>query len=167
MAKQQEATDLQRALKACKGSFVSVGFFSMFVNLLMLVPPMYMLQVYDRVLTTQSFDTLLMLTLVVVFLFMIMGGLELVRSRMLVRVGNRLDIAINARLYSAMFRRSLVAQGSQSAQPLNNLTSLRQFLTGNGLFAFLIPPGFRFTWVYCFYSTPGWACLLPVRGLSC
>ena len=118
MAKQQEATDLQRALKACKGSFVSVGFFSMFVNLLMLVPPMYMLQVYDRVLTTQSFDTLLMLTLVVVFLFMIMGGLELVRSRMLVRVGNRLDIAINARLYSAMFRRSLVAQGSQSAKPL-------------------------------------------------
>lgn len=141
MAKQQEATDLQRALKACKGSFVSVGFFSMFVNLLMLVPPMYMLQVYDRVLTTQSFDTLLMLTLVVVFLFMIMGGLELVRSRMLVRVGNRLDTAINERLYSAMFRRSLVAQGSQSAQPLNDLTSLRQFLTGNGLFAFLMPLG--------------------------
>jgi ATP-binding cassette, subfamily C, bacterial EexD len=90
MAKQQEATDLQRALKACKGSFVSVGFFSMFVNLLMLVPPLYMLQVYDRVLSTQSVDTLLMLTLVVVFLFMIMGGLELVRSRILVRVGNKL-----------------------------------------------------------------------------
>ncbi|MFI0471736.1 type I secretion system permease/ATPase [Halomonas sp. HMF6819] len=140
MSKQQEATDLQRALKACKGSFMSVGFFSMFVNLLMLVPPMYMLQVYDRVLTTQSFDTLLMLTLVVVFLFMVMGGLELVRSRMLVRVGNRLDTAINERLYSAMFRRSLFAQGSQSAQPLNDLTSLRQFLTGNGLFAFFDAP---------------------------
>ncbi|WP_447553450.1 type I secretion system permease/ATPase [Vreelandella sp. EE22] len=140
MAKQQEATDLQLALKACKSSFVSVGFFSMFVNLLMLVPPMYMLQVYDRVLTTQSLDTLIMLTLVVVFLFMVMGGLELVRSRMLVRVGNRLDTAINERLYSAMFRRSLVAQGSQSAQPLNDLTSLRQFLTGNGLFAFFDAP---------------------------
>ncbi|MGO2148841.1 type I secretion system permease/ATPase [Halomonas sp.] len=140
MSKQQEATDLQRALKACKGSFISVGFFSMFVNLLMLVPPMYMLQVYDRVLTTQSFDTLLMLTIVVVFLFMIMGGLELVRSRILVRVGNRLDTTINERLYSAMFRRSLVAQGSQSAQPLNDLTSLRQFLTGNGLFAFFDAP---------------------------
>ncbi|UYF98770.1 MULTISPECIES: type I secretion system permease/ATPase [unclassified Halomonas] len=140
MSKQQEATDLQRALKACKGSFMSVGFFSMFVNLLMLVPPMYMLQVYDRVLTTQSFDTLLMLTLVVVFLFMVMGGLELVRSRMLVRVGNRLDTSINERLYSAMFRRSLFAQGSQSAQPLNDLTSLRQFLTGNGLFAFFDAP---------------------------
>ena len=140
MAKQQEATDLQRALSACKGSFVSVGFFSMFVNLLMLVPPMYMLQVYDRVLTTQSLDTLIMLTLVVVFLFMVMGGLELVRSRMLVRIGNRLDTTINQRLYSAMFRRSLAAPGSQSAQPLNDLTSLRQFLTGNGLFAFFDAP---------------------------
>lgn len=140
MAKQQEATDLQRALSACKGSFLSVGFFSMFVNLLMLVPPMYMLQVYDRVLSTQSLDTLIMLTLVVVFLFMVMGGLELVRSRMLVRIGNRLDTTINQRLYSAMFRRSLVAQGGQSAQPLNDLTSLRQFLTGNGLFAFFDAP---------------------------
>ncbi|WP_447955925.1 type I secretion system permease/ATPase [Vreelandella sp. EE7] len=140
MAKQQEETDLQRALKACKSSFISVGFFSMFVNLLMLVPPMYMLQVYDRVLATQSLETLIMLTLVVVFLFMIMGGLELVRSRMLVRVGNRLDTAINERLYSAMFRRSLVAQGGSSAQPLNDLTSLRQFLTGNGLFAFFDAP---------------------------
>ncbi|WP_299315491.1 ABC transporter transmembrane domain-containing protein, partial [uncultured Halomonas sp.] len=140
MAKQQDATDLQRALKACRGSFVSVGFFSMFVNLLMLVPPMYMLQVYDRVLTTQSSETLLMLTLVVVFLFMVMGGLELVRSRMLVRVGNRLDTTINARLYGAMFRRSVVSQGQQSAQPLNDLTNVRQFLTGNGLFAFFDAP---------------------------
>ncbi|XGA80041.1 type I secretion system permease/ATPase [Halomonas sp. CH40] len=140
MAKQQEATDLQRALKACKGSFVSVGFFSMFVNLLMLVPPMYMLQVYDRVLTTQSVDTLVMLTLVVMFFFAVMGGLELVRSRMLVRVGNRLDTTINERLYGAMFRRSLMVQGTSSAQPLNDLTSLRQFLTGNGLFAFFDAP---------------------------
>lgn len=140
MAKQQEETDLQRALKACKGSFVAVGFFSMFVNLLMLVPPMYMLQVYDRVLSTQSDDTLLMLTLLVIFLFAIMGALELVRSRILVRVGNRLDTMINERLYSAMFRRSLMAQGGQSAQPLNDLTSLRQFLTGNSLFAFFDAP---------------------------
>lgn len=112
----------------------------MFVNMLMLVPPMYMLQVYDRVLTTQSVDTLLMLTLVVVFFFAVMGGLELVRSRMLVRVGNRLDTTINERLYGAMFRRSLMVQGTQSAQPLSDLTNLRQFLTGNGLFAFFDAP---------------------------
>lgn len=98
MAKDQDATDLQRALKACRSSLASVAFFSLFVNLLMLAPPMYMLQAYDWVLTTQSGETLLMLTLVVVFLFMVMGGLVLVRSRMLVRVGNRLDTSINPRL---------------------------------------------------------------------
>ncbi|MBZ9540426.1 type I secretion system permease/ATPase [Modicisalibacter tunisiensis] len=140
MASRQEATDLQRALKACRGSFVSVGFFSMFINLLMLVPPLYMLQVYDRVIASRSEDTLFMLTLVVVFLFIVMGLLELVRSRILIRVGNRLDTLVNERLYSAMFRRSVLTQGQQTAQPLSDLTNLRQFLTGNGLFAFFDAP---------------------------
>lgn len=140
MASRQEATDLQRALKACRGSFVSVGFFSMFINLLMLVPPLYMLQVYDRVIASRSEDTLLMLTLVVIFLFAVMGLLELVRSRILIRTGNRLDTLISERLYSAMFRRSVLTQGQQTAQPLSDLTNLRQFLTGNGLFAFFDAP---------------------------
>jgi ATP-binding cassette subfamily C protein EexD len=140
MATQKEATDLQRALKVCRGSFFSVGFFSMFINLLMLVPPLYMLQVYDRVISSRSEETLFMLTLVVVFLFMVMGGLELVRSRLLIRVGNRLDKMVNQRLYSAMFRRSVLTQGKQTAQPLSDLTNLRQFLTGNGLFAFFDAP---------------------------
>ncbi|WIX33787.1 type I secretion system permease/ATPase [Salinicola sp. JS01] len=140
MASRQEATDLQRALKACRGSFASVGFFSMFINLLMLVPPLYMLQVYDRVISSRSADTLLMLTLVVIFLFFVMGLLELVRSRILIRVGNRLDTMVNQRLYSAMFRRSVMTQGQQSAQPLSDMTNLRQFLTGNGLFAFFDAP---------------------------
>ncbi|MFG6158412.1 type I secretion system permease/ATPase [Halomonas sp. 1390] len=135
-----QRTDLQRALQACRQSFVSVGLFSLFINLLMLAPPLYMLQVYDRVLSTQSVETLLMLTLVLGFFFLVMGGLELVRSRILVRVGNRLDIRIHARLYSAMFRRSLFQRERQSAQPLNDLTSLRQFLTGQGLFAFFDAP---------------------------
>ncbi|MFD2190633.1 type I secretion system permease/ATPase [Pistricoccus aurantiacus] len=140
MAKKKEQSDLRHALGACKGSFISVGFFSMFINLLMLVPPLYMLQVYDRVITTRSEETLLMLTLIVVFLFAVMGGLELVRSRILIRVGNRLDTLINKRLYGAMFRRSILVQGQQTAQPLGDLTNLRQFLTGNGLFAFFDAP---------------------------
>ncbi|MDN5871228.1 MAG: type I secretion system permease/ATPase [Nitrococcus sp.] len=122
------------------GSFIAVGFFSLFINLLMLVPALYMLQVYDRVIPTRSEATLLVLTLVVVFLFAVMGGLEWVRSRILVRTGNRLDTLISARLYSAMFRRSLLTQGQQTAQPLSELTTLRQFLSGNGLFAFFDTP---------------------------
>lgn len=138
--KPKAATDLARILDVCKGSFLVVGFFSLFINFLMLVPPLYMLQVYDRVVTTGSEETLLMLTLVVVFLFLVMGGLELVRSRILVRVGNRLDILINERLYAAMFKKSLAVPGQPSAQPLGDLTSIRQFLTGNGLFAFFDAP---------------------------
>ncbi|MDI5934702.1 type I secretion system permease/ATPase [Halomonas kalidii] len=140
MARKQEATDLQCALRACRGAFASVGFFSLFVNLLMLVPAIYMLQIYDRVLTTQSVETLLMLTLVVVFLFVVMGLLDLVRYRMLVRIGNRLDTMINGRLYRAMFRRSLFIEGRQSAQPLSDLATLRQFLSGNGLLTFFDAP---------------------------
>ncbi|MDQ7729494.1 type I secretion system permease/ATPase [Halomonas sp. SpR8] len=137
---QRSPTDLGRALKACKHSFFCVAVFSMFINLLMLVPPLYMLQVYDRVITTRSSDTLLMLTLIVVFLFLVMGGLEIVRSRVLVRVGNRIDTLVSERLYGAMFRKSLLLAGTQTAQPLSDLTSLRQFMAGNGLFAFFDAP---------------------------
>ena len=140
MATPQEGNDLQKVLDHCRRSFVYVGLFSLFINLLMLVPPLYMLQVYDRVITTRSQETLLMLTLVVVFLFMVMGALELVRSRILVRVGNRLDVLLSPRLYGAMFKRSLTTPGKPSAQPLNDLTTLRQFLSGNGLFAFFDAP---------------------------
>lgn len=132
--------DLRKVLRYCRGSFLHVGIFSLFINLLMLVPPLYMLQVYDRVITTRSAETLLMLTLVVVFLFMVMGGLELMRSRILVRVGNKLDVLISPRLYHAMFQRTLMMPGKPSAQPLSDLTALRQFLSGNGLFAFFDTP---------------------------
>lgn len=132
--------DLKKVLNFCRSSFLYVGLFSFFINLLMLVPPLYMLQVYDRVITTRSEETLLMLTLVVVFLFMVMGALELLRSRIMVRVSNKLDTLISPRLYSAMFKRSLMMPGRPSAQPLNDLRALRQYLSGNSLFAFFDAP---------------------------
>lgn len=64
---------LQAALKACKGSFISVGFFSLFINALMLVPTFYMLQVYGRVVTSGSISTLVMLTIIMVVLMVTMG----------------------------------------------------------------------------------------------
>ncbi|KAA0018558.1 type I secretion system permease/ATPase [Salinicola corii] len=133
-------TTLQRALKACRRLFLSAALFSLFINLLMLVPPLYMLQVYDRVITSRSVDTLFMLTLIVVFLFFVMGGLEMVRSRLLVRLGNRLDTQVSQRLFEAMFDNGLRQPGRASAQPLNDLANLRQFLSGNGLFAFFDAP---------------------------
>ncbi|MFP4063508.1 MAG: type I secretion system permease/ATPase [Halochromatium sp.] len=136
--KQQD--ELKAALKTCRGSFIYAGLFSMFINLLMLTPALYMLQVYDRVLASSSMETLLMLTLLVVGLYAIMGALEMVRTRILVRVSSRLDMHLNERLFSAMFEAG-VRQGRRTgSQPINDLTTLRQFLTGRGLFAFFDVP---------------------------
>ncbi|MCQ4347247.1 type I secretion system permease/ATPase [Pseudomonas stutzeri] len=134
-------TDLQAALHACKGSFMATGFFSLFVNILMLVPTFYMLQVYDRVIASGSHSTLLMLTLILTLLLATMGSLEWVRSRIMVRISTRLDTLLGGRLYDASFRQALQSGGmNASAQPLSDMTGLRQFLTGNGLFAFFDAP---------------------------
>lgn len=132
---------LKVALRACRGSFVSVGFFSFFVNALMLVPSFYMLQVYGRVVTSGSISTLVMLTLIMTLLMGTMGSLEWTRSRIMVRLSTRLDVLLSRDVYRASFKRALDSGGMDaSAQPLNDLTGLRQFLTGNGLFAFFDTP---------------------------
>lgn len=132
---------LKAALKACKGSFLSVGLFSFFVNALMLVPSFYMLQVYGRVVTSGSISTLVMLTLIMTVLMVTMGSLEWTRSRIMVRVSTKLDVMLSRQVYRASFKRALDSGGMDaSAQPLNDLTGLRQFLTGNGLFAFFDAP---------------------------
>lgn len=107
----------------------------------MLVPAIYMLQLYDRVITSGSESTLLMLTLIVVLLFITMGLLEWVRSQILVKVSARLETLLSERLYGVTFKQALYSGGSKvSSQPLDDLTGLRQFLTGNGLVAFFDAP---------------------------
>lgn len=136
-----EKSDLQEALVLCKKAFMATGFFSLFINFLMLMPAIYMLQLYDRVITSGSESTLLMLTLILVFLFITMGLLEWVRSQMLVKVSARLETLLSERLYGATFKQALYSGGTKvSSQPLDDLTGLRQFLTGNGLFAFFDAP---------------------------
>ncbi|KHK64862.1 MULTISPECIES: type I secretion system permease/ATPase [Pseudomonas] len=132
---------LKKALKACRDSFISVGFFSFFINALMLVPTFYMLQVYERVITSGSLTTLAMLTLIMTTLVITLGSLEWIRSRIMVRVSTRLDVLLGRQVYKASFKRALDSGGMDaSAQSLNDLTGLRQFLSGNGLFAFFDAP---------------------------
>jgi ATP-binding cassette subfamily C protein EexD len=136
-----QVTTIKEALKACQSSFISVGFFSMFINMLMLVPAFYMLQTYDRVVGSGSIPTLIMLTLVMILLMTTMGGLEWVRSRILVRVSAKLDLLLGKKLYDTSFKQALYSGGANTgAQPLSDLIGLRQFLTGNGLFAFFDAP---------------------------
>lgn len=132
---------LKKALQACRDSFISVGFFSFFINALMLVPTFYMLQVYERVITSGSLTTLAMLTLIMTTLVITLGSLEWIRSRVMVRVSTRLDVLLGRQVYKASFKRALDSGGMDaSAQSLNDLTGLRQFLSGNGLFAFFDAP---------------------------
>ncbi len=134
-------SELGKALKSCKSSFLFAGFFSLFVNLLLLVPSFYMLAVYDRVLSSSSESTLFMLTLITVFLFLVMGGLEWIRSQILISTGTRLDQMLGSRVFNSIFSMALASGGkTATAQPLSDLLQLRQFLTGNGLFAFFDAP---------------------------
>ena len=134
------SSELKEAIYASKKSFLIVGFFSLFINLLMLVPPLYMLQLYDRVLTSRSEGTLYMLTGIVVALFITMALLEIVRSKVLVKVGNKLDGLLSSRIFDSLFELANRHPGKATSMPLSDLTSIRQFMTGNGLFAFFDAP---------------------------
>ncbi len=133
-------SELFGALKLMRRIFMSAGIFSFFINMLMLVPSLYMMQVYDRVLASRNEWTLLMLTLLLLFLYVLMGGLEWIRSELLVRSSAHLDDALKNRVFTASFESILRKAGGSPAQALNDLNNVRQFLSGNGLLAFFDAP---------------------------
>jgi ATP-binding cassette, subfamily C, bacterial exporter for protease/lipase len=134
--------EIMQVLSAFKGTFITIGVFSAVINVLMLVPSLYMLQVYDRVLSSQNEITLLMITLLLLGAFVFMGALELIRSFVLVRVGANFDMRMNKRVYTAAFEQNLRRAGGNAGQSLQDLTNIRQFLTGSALFAFFDAPWF-------------------------
>jgi ATP-binding cassette subfamily C exporter for protease/lipase len=157
-------TEIGRILLSFKGTFYTVGTFSAIVNLLALVPSLYMLQVYDRVLGSRNEITLLMLTLMMLGAYLFSSGLELIRSFVLVRVGAQFDMQLNRRLYTAAFEQNLKQAGSNAGQALTDLTSLRQFLTGNALFAFFDAPWFPIYLIVIFMFEP-WLGLFALCGV--
>ena len=173
MIRSTPENSLQVALRACRDSFMSVGFFSLFINALMLVPTFYMLQVYGRVVTGGSLTTLAMLTIILTFLLVTMGVLEWVRSRIMVRVSTRLDVLLGRDVYRASFKRALDSGGQDaSAQSLSDLTGLRQFLSGNGLFAFFDAPWLPIyiAVLFLFHPWYGWTaigCAVILLALAC
>jgi len=132
--------ELESILVSFRKSFLTVGLFSFCINLLMLVPSIYMLQVYDRVLMSRNETTLLMLTVIMLGLYVLMGLLEFARSRVLVRVSADLDMRLNSRVFTAAFENRLRKAQGNPGQALGDLTNVRQFLTGSGLFAFFDAP---------------------------
>ena len=134
--------EIELVLLEFKRTFYTVGVFSAIINLLALVPSLYMLQVYDRVLASRNEITLLMLTLLMLGGYAFLGGLDLIRSFVLIRVGAKFDMMMNKRVYTAAFEQNLKSAGGNAGQSLSDLTNLRQFLTGNALFAFFDAPWF-------------------------
>ncbi len=131
-------SELYQALASFRPSLWALGLFSLCINLLLLAPAIYMLQVYDRVITSGSVPTLVMLTLVVLFLFVAIGALEWVRSQILLKLGLRLELALEDRVFDISFREALYTGGrATQGQALADLAGLRQYLASpapNALF---------------------------------
>lgn len=124
-----------------------------------------MLAVYDKVLASGSESTLLMLSLITVFLFFVMGGLEWVRSQILIATSNRLDQLLGGRVFDSVFAETLASGGRlASAQPLGDLLQIRQFLTGPGLFAFFDAPWLPIYILLMFMFHPWFGMMAVVSG---
>lgn len=135
-----QRSELRAVFWRFRREFAVCVVFSAVINLLMLTPTLYMLQLFDRVMISQSILTLAAMTLVMLFFFAVMSFSEWSRSRLLVRLGVRLDEELNTRVFNASFESQLRQPGGNPAQAFSDLTNLRQFMTGNGLFAFMDAP---------------------------
>lgn len=154
-----EKPELYQALAVSRSSFISTAVFSFFLNLLMLAPVIYMLEVYDRVLSSHSESTLLMLTLLLVFLFVVMGTLEWVRSQILTISGNRLERLLGPRVFDSVFGKTLATGGNvTTTQPLNDLLTLKQFLAGSSLVTLFDAPWMPIyiAIMFAFHPVMGW-----------
>lgn len=137
---QEGKRELLGVLLQFKKTFFFLGFISFIINLLMLLPAIYMFQIYDRVLMSRNIDTLIMLTIIVVALFVILALLEWARSQVMIRMGNSIEERMSSRLFAAAFQKVLRTGTANASQPFNDFTNIRQFITGNGLFAFFDAP---------------------------
>jgi len=136
MKKQYGIVELRNAMAQCRWHFITVAIFSVFVNLLMLTGPLFMLQVYDRVITSRSEETLVALLILVTALFLMMGLLEFARGRVLARAGGRFQSLLQDRIFDVILRRSVLP--TERAKPntaARDLDAVRGVLSGPAPFA--------------------------------
>jgi len=123
--------ELRAVRRESRPLFWAAAFFSCFANLLMLTGPLYMLQVYDRVLSSRSVATLLALTVLITFLFAVMGVLDYARGRILARIGARMQARLDRRVFDAVLRRQATTPDELSASGLQDLQSVQKLLASN------------------------------------
>jgi ATP-binding cassette subfamily C exporter for protease/lipase len=131
-----DRSELGRVLAGFRREFWIAGFFSLVVNALLLTPTLYMLQLYDRVMVSNSELTLVAVSLITVFLLALMALAEWGRTRLLIQAGLRLDKLLSARVFGASFAASLRQSVKNPSRSFSDFTQIRQFLTGNGILTF-------------------------------
>jgi ATP-binding cassette subfamily C protein len=144
-------SELGEALRACRSAFIGVGVMSCMINLLYLTGSIFMLEIYDRVLPSRSVPTLVGLVVLAGGLYVAQGILDLIRGRILVRIGTSLDEALSGRVFETVVRLPLIAGGrSEGLQPLRDLDNIRAFLSSLGPSAFFDLPWLPFYLAICF-----------------
>ncbi len=156
---------LKRTLDACRGGFWAVGLFSLALNLLLLTIPLYMLQLFDRVLTSRSVETLTLLSVAATGAILTLAALEAVRGQLMVRISNWLDRQLGGALLGASVTAGLSRGSDASVQGLRDLLTFRTFITGPSVFPFLDAP-----WtpvfiavIFLFHPLLGW---LSIAGAT-
>lgn len=150
-AGRENGTELGNALRAFRSAFIGVGVMSCMINLLYLTGSLFMLEVYDRVLPSRSVPTLVGLAVLAGGLFIAQGVLDLIRGRILGRIGTALDEALNSRVFDTIVRLPLtMGARNEGLQPLRDLDNVRSFLSGMGPGAFFDLPWLPFYLAICF-----------------
>jgi ATP-binding cassette subfamily C protein len=151
--------ELRDAMARCRWHFVSVAIFSVFVNILMLTGPLFMLQIYDRVLSSRSEETLVALLVLVTGLFAMMGVLEFVRGRVLARAGARFQTLLDERVMTAALRRAVApAERARPNTGARDLEAVRTLLSGPAPFALFDMPWapIFLAVIFIFHPVLGW-----------
>lgn len=150
--------ELTQVRKQSRRLYWAVGLFSLFANMLMLTGPLYMLQVYDRVLGSGSQETLIALSILVLFLYGMMGILDHARGRIMARVGARFQDTLDRRVFDAVIRKSAVAPDTKTTGSLADLEAVQRLMSSPVLLAaFDLPwtPIF-FAAIFLFHPLLGW-----------
>ncbi len=156
---------LRDGIKATRPVFVTAIVFSFFINLLMFVSPLYMLQVYDRVLSSRNETTLVGITVIAAFALVVYALLEMLRSRILVRAGMLFDEKIASPIFGAVHRGNLRNPEGGHAVALRDVDVVREFLTGSGLLAFCDAPWTPIFLIACFVLHPWFGWMAIIGGL--
>jgi ATP-binding cassette subfamily C protein PrsD len=144
-------SELSAAVACCHGALVGIGLLSGLINVLMLTGSFYMLEIYDRVLPGRSVPTLVALTILVAILFAFLGVLELIRGRVLVRIGAFLDRSLSGRIYDSIVRLPMrVGRRNDGIQPLRDLDQIRTFVSSQGPIALFDLPWMPIYLLICF-----------------